>query len=214
MSSRRSASSASNAASTSAELIQEAATAAVAVAKNWAAKERLSVADAEDAVAQAFEQFCQALRRGEEIRSPQAWIRHTAQRRYVDEVRRRSRSTLVDDLQSMNETETDYRLSPEAVVEVEDSTARVLGLIALLPQAQCEVMRLVVIDRLKPAEIAQKLETTAATVSNRLYAARTTLREKIGVEGIAKALDMEATEVHARRRDQNTKTTIQEGGGP
>lgn len=196
------------------ELIQEGALAAVAVTKDLVVYQRVPIADAEDAVAQAFEEFSKKVRAGERIDSPRAWIRWKAKCRYIDEKRRQKRSMAVDDMEMLSTDEIDHRVSPEAVVELTDSTRRVLWLIDHLSPGQREVMRMIVLGQLRQVEIAEELDITPAAVSKRLAAARATLRTKLGDEGIADALAMEVSQVRAHRHTRGSKKTIQEGGGP
>ncbi|MFE6449643.1 RNA polymerase sigma factor [Nocardiopsis dassonvillei] len=212
MSNDQSSSAAPFASRTSDELIQEAAEAAITVAKHLATHPNVSSADAEDAAAQALEQFLQELDKGTQFRSVPAWVRHTAQRRHVDVVRRREHMNLTDSLEDTPVVDLDHRVSPEAALEFEDGTVRALELISLLPSAQRDVMKMIVIDRLKPTEIAIELGIATTTVHNRLHTARRTMLDKIGDEVIATSLGMDVGQIRARRR--SSKTNIQEGGGP
>lgn len=198
-----------------AELIEEGALATVAATKQLIVYRGASVADAEDAVSQAFEEFCRNVHMGEPVgTSPRTWIRRRAQSRYIDAIRKRSRSPLRADMETLFEDEVDYRVSPENAVEITDSTLRVLRLINQLPEGQRQVLKLIAIDQLSHSETAAELNISTGAVSKRLTAARKTLRTKLGDQGIAHALAMEVDQVQALRQARGSKKTIQEGGGP
>lgn len=128
---------------------------------------------------------------------PRTWIRRRAQSRYIDAIRKRSRSPLRADTETLFEDEVDYRVSPENTVEITDSTLRVLRLINQLPEGQRQVLKLIAIDQLSQAETAAELNISTGAVSKRLTAARKTLRTKLGDQGIAHAPAMEVDQVQA-----------------
>lgn len=136
--------------------------------------------DAEDATQETFVRVLRYRRKLEGVRDAKTWIARIAWRVAVERNKRRPEV-------SLNEQETQ-----DAIVELrsqlasaEESTlgnelaALLACLIAALPEALRDTLRLSTIEELSPAEVANVLQTSEASVRSRLFRARQILKEKL-----------------------------------
>ena len=124
-----------------------------------------SVDVADEAVAEAFAQL---LRRGGEVRDPQAWVWRAAFRLAAGELQRRRRSITSSDREAEQIAAPSDRLPDDAV--------DLLRAMAKLTDQQRRCIALVDVAGHTAPSAAELLGTTAATVRVQLMRARRTLR--------------------------------------
>jgi RNA polymerase sigma-70 factor, ECF subfamily len=136
--------------------------------------------DAEDATQETFMRVLRYRRKLEGVDDPKTWIARIAWRVAVEHAKPRPSV-------SLNEKEFDDAISrlraqgkSAEELAANNEIAAVLGsLIAALPESLRDAMRLSTVEELAPAEIAQVLESTEASVRSRLFRARQILKDKL-----------------------------------
>lgn len=136
----------------------------------------------------AQESFIKAYRKLSELQDPRsfkAWLR-TLTRSTALDARRRRRSELsldpgMDDSNDEGESESKLEplsreASPEALSLDRELRAEIRSRVAQLPESQREVVILKYLDGLSYEEIAERTNSTAASVESRLHRARERLR--------------------------------------
>lgn len=136
--------------------------------------------DAEDATQEAFVRVLRYRNKLDGVRDPKTWLARIAWRVAVERSKKRPEVSL-----TLKETE-------DAVVQLRSQSASAeesaLGnemsmllssLIAALPEQLRDALRLSTVNELSPAEIAEVLGTSEASVRSRLFRARRILKEKL-----------------------------------
>lgn len=136
--------------------------------------------DAEDATQEAFVRVLRYQNKLDGVRDPKTWLARIAWRVAVERSKKRPEVSL-----TLKETE-------DAVVQLRSQSASAeesaLGnemsmllssLIAALPEQLRDALRLSTVNELSPAEIAEVLGTSEASVRSRLFRARQILKEKL-----------------------------------
>ena len=136
--------------------------------------------DAEDATQEAFVRVLRYRNKLDGVRDPKTWLARIAWRVAVERSKKRPEVSL-----TLKETE-------DAVVQLRSQSASAeesaLGnemsmllssLIAALPEQLRDALRLSTVNELSPAEIAEVLGTSEASVRSRLFRARQILKEKL-----------------------------------
>lgn len=136
--------------------------------------------DAEDATQETFMRVLRYRRKLEGVDDPKTWIARIAWRVAVEQAKKRPAASLnamevadaVSQLRAQGKSAEDLAANNEI--------AAVLGsLIAALPESLRDAMRLSTLEELAPAEIAQVLGITEASVRSRLFRARQILKDKL-----------------------------------
>jgi RNA polymerase sigma-70 factor (ECF subfamily) len=134
--------------------------------------------DAEDATQETFMRVLRYRRKLAGIRDPKTWIARLAWRVSTELAKRQRR-------RSFQRTEVSDALpsqsalaSAEEVATNQQMSDLLATFIAALPEALRDAIRLSTVQDLTPAEIAQVLETTEASVRSRLFRARQMLKRK------------------------------------
>jgi RNA polymerase sigma-70 factor (ECF subfamily) len=130
---------------------------------------------ASDAVAEAF---AQALRRGDAVRDPQAWVWRAAFRIAAGQMSSRREAGEID-LDAMRQPSTDT---------LPDEVAALLDALARLTAPDRQVVVLILVGGLSAAEVGAVANTSAGAVRVRLHRARARLREALEAEGPTGAL--------------------------
>jgi RNA polymerase sigma-70 factor, ECF subfamily len=141
--------------------------------------------DAEDATQETFMRVLRYRRKLEGVDDPKTWIARIAWRVAVEHAKPRPSV-------SLNEKELDDAISrlraqgksAEELAANNEIAAVLESLIAALPESLRDAMRLSTVEELAPAEIAEVLGTSEASVRSRLFRARQILKDKL------KALEM------------------------
>lgn len=128
--------------------------------------------DREMASEAAAESFAQALRRGDEVRDPRAWVWRTAFR-VAGGLLSRHRAENDDVIESVVSRDA----LPDEVVVLLDALDR-------LTPADRRVVVLSLVSGLSAAEIGGVVGATAATVRVRLHRARSKLRVALSIDGL------------------------------
>ena len=136
--------------------------------------------DAEDATQEAFVRVLRYRKKLDGVGDPKTWLARIAWRVAVERSKKRPEV-------SLSEKETG-----DAVVQLRSQLAsaeesalgtemlmRVSSLIAVLPEPLRDALRLSTVNELSPAEIAQVLGSSEASVRSRLFRARQILKEKL-----------------------------------
>ncbi len=136
--------------------------------------------DAEDATQETFMRVLRYRRKLEGVDDPKTWIARIAWRVAVAQAQLRPSV-------SLNEAEVDVTISQlraqgksaEELAADNEIAAVLESLIAALPESLQDAMRLSTVEELLPAEIAEVLETSEASVRSRLFRARQILKDKL-----------------------------------
>ena len=136
--------------------------------------------DAEDAAQETFMRVMRYRKKLDGVRDVKTWLARIAWRVAVERSKRRSEVSL-----SQNETENAVVQLRSQLASAEES---VLGneladllssLIAALPEQLRDAIRLSTVEELSPAETADVLRRSEASVRSQLYRARQILKEKL-----------------------------------
>ncbi|MDP0499403.1 MAG: sigma-70 family RNA polymerase sigma factor [Verrucomicrobiota bacterium JB022] len=131
---------------------------------------------AADAVQETFLRLCRESRAKLEPRIP-AWLFTVCRSRVFDHLRRHQRMNPLEEPTAAQLSASDP--SPAAAAESSDTTARVFALIATLPPAHQEVLRLKFQAGLSYQEIAETTQKTVNHVGVLLHQALQRLREQV-----------------------------------
>jgi RNA polymerase sigma-70 factor (ECF subfamily) len=140
--------------------------------------------DAEDVAQETFVRVLHYGKKLEEVRDPKAWLARIAWRVAVE----RNKKRVEVSLSEKNAEDTVVRLRSQLASAEENALGTEMAmllssLIAALPEALRDVLRLSTVQALAPAEIAAVLGTSEATVRSRLFRARQILKEKLSALG-------------------------------
>ncbi len=139
--------------------------------------------DAEDATQETFMRALRYKRKLEGIQDPKLWLARIAWRAAVDrDERRGKRNSEVP----LNETETENAVlqlrsqlsSAEEITLGNELAVLFASLVQGLPSSLRDALKLSSVEELTPAEIAEILGTSEASVRSRLFRARQVLKEK------------------------------------
>jgi RNA polymerase sigma-70 factor (ECF subfamily) len=136
--------------------------------------------DAEDATQETFVRVLRYRKKLDGIRDPKTWLARIAWRVAVERAKRRPEVSLTD--QEMKNAVTQLRSQLASAEEnaMESEMAALLTLlIAALPESVRDALSLSTVNELSPAEIAEVLGTSEASVRSRLFRARQILKEKL-----------------------------------
>jgi len=136
--------------------------------------------DAEDATQETFMRVLRYRRKLEGIDDPKTWIARIAWRVAVEQTKKRPAVSLSE--KDTANAVAELRASGETAEEIAANSQMSLileSLIAALPEPLRDAMRLSTVQELLPAEIAQVLGATEASVRSRLFRARQILKEKL-----------------------------------
>lgn len=141
--------------------------------------------DAEDATQETFLRALRYRRKLEGVREAKTWLARIAWRVAVARAKKRPEISLSDDDVSAAAAELCSQLKSAEEFTLGNEMAKLLaGMIANLPAALRDVIRLSTVEELTPAEMAAVLETSEASVRSRLFRARQILKEKlVAIEG-------------------------------
>jgi RNA polymerase sigma-70 factor (ECF subfamily) len=136
--------------------------------------------DAEDATQETFVRVLRYRKKLDGIRDPKTWLARIAWRVAVERAKRRPEVSLTD--QEMKNAVTQLRsqlASAEENAMGSEMAALLTLLIAALPESVRDALSLSTVNELSPAEIAEVLGTSEASVRSRLFRARQILKEKL-----------------------------------
>jgi RNA polymerase sigma-70 factor (ECF subfamily) len=134
--------------------------------------------DAEDATQETFVRVLRAKRKLSTVNDPQKWLARIAWRVAVE------RRKKVPDISSEENAELVSRLSTAEISADETLIAREASavldrVIPSLPRRLRDVLTLLTVQEMSPADVASVLKISEAAVRSRLFRAREILREKI-----------------------------------
>ena len=140
--------------------------------------------DAEDVAQETFVRVLHYGKKLEDVRDPKAWLARIAWRVAVERNKKRAEVSLsekdaedaVVHLRSQLASAEENALGTEMAMLLS-------SLIAALPEALRDALRLSTVQELAPVEIAAVLGTSEATVRWRLFRARQILKEKLSTLG-------------------------------
>lgn len=136
--------------------------------------------DAEDATQETFLRAVRYRRRLEGVREAKTWLARIAWRVAVERAKKRPEVSLSDDLISVAAEQLCSQLKSAEEFTLGNEMAELLAaMIATLPEALRDALRLSTVEDLSPAEIAEVLGTSEASVRSRLFRARQILKEKL-----------------------------------
>jgi RNA polymerase sigma-70 factor (ECF subfamily) len=136
--------------------------------------------DAEDATQETFMRVLRYRRKLDGVDDPKTWIARIVWRVAVEQAKKRPAVSLSE--KETADVASQLRSGAQSAEEMAASNqmASVLqSLIAALPESLRDAMRLSTVEELTPAEIAQVLEASEASVRSRLFRARQILKEKL-----------------------------------
>lgn len=136
--------------------------------------------DAEDATQETFMRVLRYRRKLEGLDDPKTWIARIAWRVAVEHAKKRPVVSMSDKgaVDAVAELRASGETAEEAAANNQMSLILEL-LIAALPEPLRDAMRLSTVQELSPAEIAEVLGTSEASVRSRLFRARQILKEKL-----------------------------------
>ena len=136
--------------------------------------------DAEDATQETFMRVLRYRKKLEGVRDQKTWLARIAWRLAVDRSKKRPEVSLSEaELENAIAQLRSQLVSAEESALHNQTAALLLSLMAALPEALRDTLRLSTTDELSPAEIATILETSEASVRSRLFRARQILKEKL-----------------------------------
>lgn len=136
--------------------------------------------DAEDATQETFMRVLRYRRKLEGVEDPKTWIARIAWRVAVEQAKKRPAVSLSE--KGAEVAVAEIRAGGNTAEELAASNQMALilqSLIAALPDSLRDAMMLSTVQELLPAEIAQVLGTSEASVRSRLFRARQILKEKL-----------------------------------
>jgi RNA polymerase sigma-70 factor, ECF subfamily len=141
--------------------------------------------DAEDATQETFLRALRYRRKLEGVREAKTWLASIAWRVAVGRAKKRPEVSLSDEMVSATAAELRSQLKSAEEFALGNEMADLLtAMIASLPEGLRDALRLSTVDELSPAEIAEVLGTSEASVRSRLFRARQILKEKLAaIEG-------------------------------
>lgn len=136
----------------------------------------------EDIVQTAFIRAWDRLARLRDGDAFKVWIRQTARRAMIDEIRKRRlrEADSLDENEESGHVPTDPAAAPPEALTRAEMAERVRGAVAGLPAHQREVVTLHYLDGMEVKSVAQVLEVPLGTVLSRLARARNALKRKLG----------------------------------
>ena len=141
--------------------------------------------DAEDATQETFLRAVRYRRKLEGVREAKTWLARIAWRVAVERAKKRLEVSLSDEQNSAAAEQLRSQLKSAEDFTLGNEMASLLtAMIATLPQALRDALRLSTVEDLAPAEIAEVLGTSEASVRSRLFRGRQILKEKLAaIEG-------------------------------
>ncbi len=137
-----------------------------------------SEADAEDAVQELYMKLWTGRGRLEDVRSPLAYGIMVLKNICIDRVRRKtaSRTEALDESRSPEESPPDRRIA------LKDTLNHLLAEMERLPENQCKVLKMRVLENLGYEEISRRTGLSEVHIRVLISKARKTLKEKSGYE--------------------------------
>ena len=136
--------------------------------------------DAEDATQETFLRAVRYRRKLEGVREAKTWLARIAWRVAVERAKKRLEVSLSDEQNSAAAEQLRSQLKSAEDFTLGNEMAELLAtMIASLPEALRDVLRLSTVDDLTPREVAEVLGTSEASVRSRLFRARQILKEKL-----------------------------------
>lgn len=136
--------------------------------------------DAEDATQETFLRALRYRRKLEGVREAKTWLARIAWRVAVERAKKRPEISLSDDEISAAAAQLRSQMKSAEEFALGNEMAGLLSaMIASLPESLRDALRLSTIDELTPAEVADVLGTSEASVRSRLFRARQILKEKL-----------------------------------
>lgn len=145
-----------------------------------------NVAEAEDAVQEAFLRVLRHKEKLGEIRDQRVWLVRIVWNVVLDKKRRAKTRPETDDIADYTRALPAKGLGAERQAISNQQYQRILGLIDRLPHKEREVILLSAIDELSTAQVAAVLSTTESSVRSRLFRARRLLGALFTEEGIVR----------------------------
>lgn len=141
--------------------------------------------DAEDATQETFLRALRYRRKLEGVREAKTWLASIAWRVAVGRVKKRPEVSLTDEQNLAAAGQLHSQLKSAEEFTLGNEMANLLAaMIVSLPEALRDALRLSTVEDLTPAEIAEVLGTSEASVRSRLFRARQILKEKLAaIEG-------------------------------
>jgi RNA polymerase sigma-70 factor (ECF subfamily) len=141
--------------------------------------------DAEDAAQETFLRAIRYRRKLEGVREAKTWLASIAWRVAVGRAKKRPEISFSDDQFSIAVEQLRSQLKSAEEFTLGNEMAGLLtAMIASLPEALRDALRLSTVEELTPTEIAEVLGTSEASVRSRLFRARQILKEKLtAIEG-------------------------------
>ena len=139
--------------------------------------------DAEDATQETFMRVLRYRRKLEGIRDQKSWLARIAWRVSVE--RRKQRDNWASEIATSTVTE---RLRSQLISGEQSTLGKELSslldsLIASLPEALRDALRLSTLEELSPRQIAEVLQVSESSVRSRIFRARQILKEKVAALG-------------------------------
>lgn len=136
--------------------------------------------DAEDATQETFLRALRYRRKLEGVREAKTWLARIAWRVAVDRAKKRLDASLSDEQISASAEQLVSQLrSAEEFTLGNEMADLFTSMIGSLPEPLRDALRLSTVEDLTPAEIADVLRTTEASVRSRLFRARQILKDKL-----------------------------------
>jgi RNA polymerase sigma factor (sigma-70 family) len=150
-------------------------------------------AAAADIVQSVFATVWERARRGEEVRSPRAWLYTATRNAAIDEIRRRRHTTFAHHEEAFDFAAVDGARSPEPVHALidKDLAELVWSTAAALTPDEYALLDLHVRHDLAPAELADELGITTGAVHTRLSRLRRSFEEALTVKLLTRRDDCE-----------------------
>ena len=140
--------------------------------------------DAEDATQETFMRVLRYRRKIEDVNEGKTWIARIAWHVALDQAKKSSAVSLSEKV--VGDAISQFRAggkSAEELAASQEMASVLQSLIAALPEALRDVIRLSTLEELLPGEMAEVLETTEASVRSRLFRARQILKDKLKALG-------------------------------
>lgn len=136
--------------------------------------------DAEDATQEAFVRVLRYRKKLDGVRDPKTWLARIAWRVAVERSKKRPEVSLSQKETGDAVVQLRSQLaSAEERALVNEMSTLLSSLIAALPEPLRDALRLSTVNELSPAEIAEVLGSSEASVRSRLFRARQILKEKL-----------------------------------
>jgi RNA polymerase sigma-70 factor (ECF subfamily) len=145
-----------------------------------------NVAEAEDAVQEAFIRVLRHREKLGEIRDHRVWLVRIVWNVVLDKKRRAKTRPETDDVADHSRSLRASGLAADQSAISSQQYQRIMALIDRLPRKEREAILLSAVEELSTAQAAEVLGTTESSIRSRIFRARRILAELLEKEGIAR----------------------------